>query len=89
MNQDKKPEDLPHYAWTERSMRACPFCGRRKTFCSLKWEERFFAADGRHMITATISCHHCGAEVHDYNPDVEKAVQYATEKWQHRAGDDE
>lgn len=59
---------MSDYKWLNRQLKErCPFCGNSGTFCTLELELRQYMKDEvgeiRHMITATIYCHGCGANV--------------------------
>lgn len=77
------------YVWSCKKLRICPFCGKRNTFCDVEKLDRVFDEKGKNYYQATIHCHHCGATVHGRAVDPDLAVDLASNKWEHRVGDDE
>jgi len=75
------------FAWTNRKLRPCAFCGKSHTFCEVEKLDRVFDSNGENYYQATIFCHFCGATVHDKATDPVLAAEYAINKWEHRADD--
>ena len=73
------------FAWLDNRLRECPFCGKKTTYCTVKRQDRVRDTEGNPYYKATVHCHHCGATVHGESINRESAIQFAEERWQHRA----
>ena len=80
---------IDDFAWTDKRLRPCPFCAKRNTYCKVDLLERVHDTEGNPYHDAVITCHTCGSTVHAMDTNRDRAIEMATDKWQHRAGDDE
>lgn len=77
------------YAWaSDKTMKPCPFCGKRNTFCTIETTNIKSVAN-KPVYDAVVNCHHCGATVHHLEVDMDLAASMARTAWQTRAGDEE
>lgn len=76
------------YAWLDKRLKECPFCGKKNTYCTVELQERVRDTAGNPYYKATVHCHHCGATISEQSINRESAIQFAEDKWQHRAVDE-
>ena len=76
------------YAWYSENLKPCPFCGKRKTFCTIE-STNITSVAKKPYYDAVVHCHYCGCTVHYMETDKDLAAATAKTLWNTRAGDEE
>ena len=73
------------YLDTNAHLTPCPFCGGKRQFIDMVRQRNIFVSDDNGdkipVYFVTIHCHRCGATVHHYDKDPEKAAAFAKKLW--------
>lgn len=79
---------MREYLDTKATILPCPFCGGKKQYIDASLQNNMFTTDenGKEvkLWMVTVHCHKCGATVHRYDADKEKAAEFARNAWRSR-----